>query len=136
MSVKAHDFALGDPLNAPPLPPVVEAPFDADRNQFLLEDPAQHATQTQIIVSDSGRADGSGVRYAVRLEPRERWELRVDIFPSLVDEELTPFSAERRLGQELGHQRESLAAWRMRVPQIRTSPAPSASPSPIWPRCG
>src|SRR5436190_2623399 len=121
MSVKAHDFALGDPLHAPALPSVVEAIFDPGRKQFLLEDPAERAIQTQVIVSDPGRADGTGVRFDVALEPRERWQLRVDIFPSLDDEELTPFSAERRFGQELGHQRDSLTAWRLRVPQIRTS---------------
>ena len=121
MSVKAHDFALGDPLHAKPLPPVVEASFDVERKQFLLEDPSDHSIQTQVIVSEPGRADGSGVRYAVRLEPRERWHVRVDVFASLVDEELTPNVAERRFGEELGHQRDSLAAWRLRVPQIRTS---------------
>src|SRR5207249_1935451 len=33
-TVKAHDFALGDPLNAPPLPELVEAAFDGEANQF------------------------------------------------------------------------------------------------------
>jgi glycogen debranching enzyme len=121
MSVKAHDFALGDPLHAKPLPPLVEASFDEERKQFLLEDPADGGIQTQVILSEVGQGDGSSVRYQVRLEPRERWQLRLDIFPSLVDEELTPYTVERRFGEELGHQRDSLAAWRLRVPQIRTS---------------
>src|SRR5438270_1690908 len=35
MSVKAHDFALGDPLHAKPLPPGGAASLDAERKQFL-----------------------------------------------------------------------------------------------------
>ena len=38
LSVKAHDFALGDPMQAPPLPPTVPAEYDEDENQFLLTD--------------------------------------------------------------------------------------------------
>src|SRR5438552_11030297 len=121
MSVKAHDFALGDPMHAKALPPIVEASFDEERKQFLLEDPTDERIQTQVIVSEAGRADGGGLSYTVRLEPRETWQVRLDIFPSLVDEELTPHTAERRFGEELGHVRDSLAAWRLRVPQIRTS---------------
>jgi N-terminal domain of (some) glycogen debranching enzymes len=37
-AVKDHDFALGDPLRAKPLPPPVGARFDAENNQFLLVD--------------------------------------------------------------------------------------------------
>src|SRR2546421_12611628 len=121
MSVKAHDFALGDPLHAKPLPPLVEASFDEERKQFLLEDPSDKGIHTQVILSTPGRGDGPAVRYPVRLEPRESWQVRLDVFPSLVDEELTASTAERRFGEELGHVRDSLAAWRLRVPQIRTS---------------
>src|SRR2546423_15628872 len=121
MSVRAHVFALGDPLHAKALPSLVEAPFDAERKQFLLEDPSDKAVHTQVILSTPGRGDGAAVRYPVRLEPRESWQVRLDIFPSLVDEELTASTAERRFGEELGHVRDSLAAWRLRVPQIRTS---------------
>src|SRR5919202_1140540 len=38
LSVKNHDFALGDPKHAEPLPPVVDPTFDADQNQFVLAD--------------------------------------------------------------------------------------------------
>src|SRR5262249_1850416 len=37
-SVKDHDFALGDPLRADPLPDPVPARFDETNNQFVLQD--------------------------------------------------------------------------------------------------
>src|SRR5215212_9127241 len=40
LSVKEHDFALGDPARAQPLPPGVPGRFDDEHNQFLLEEEA------------------------------------------------------------------------------------------------
>src|SRR5919197_2180672 len=37
-AVKQHDFALGDPLRAEPLPPLVPATYDGAHGQLLLED--------------------------------------------------------------------------------------------------
>src|SRR6266481_1562286 len=85
LSVKEHDFALGDPRRAGPLPKPVPIRFSEEHNEFLLEDPDDGA-QTQVIFSERGEIDGAKVRWKVELEPRERC---------------------------------SLAAWRLRVPQIR-----------------
>src|ERR671932_478894 len=120
-AVKDHDFALGDPLRAEPLPPLVGGKFNGAGNVFLLEDPQNSAVQTQVVLSEPGRASDSTVRYGVGLDPRERWELQVGVFPSLADEEFTPRLAARRFGEELGHVRDSLAAWQLRVPHIRAS---------------
>src|SRR5919108_1051170 len=120
-AVKAHDFALGDPLKADPLPPVVGGSFNGDGNIFLLRDPKDDTIRTQVVLSDGGAARDSTVSYDVRLEPRARWELQVGVFPSLEDEEFTPRLAARRFGEELGHVRDSLAAWQLRVPHIRAS---------------
>src|ERR671931_893112 len=120
-SVKDHDFALGDPLRADPLPPVVGGRFNGDGNLFLLQDPLNSAVQTQVVLSEPGRANDSTVTYDVQLEPRQRWEVQVGVFPSLRDEEFTPRLAARRFGEELGHVRDSLAAWQLRVPHIRAS---------------
>src|SRR5919204_296685 len=38
LSVKAYDFALGDPLGAPPLPGLVSARYERDHKQFVLVD--------------------------------------------------------------------------------------------------
>jgi glycogen debranching enzyme len=117
-TVKAHDFALGDPLHAPPLPDLVDAHFDETGNQFLLEDPPANA-RTQVILSRPGKADGMRVGFDIELDSRERWELRVDIVPTLNGEVVLPHAAERRFGEELAHIRESLTAWQLRVPQLR-----------------
>jgi glycogen debranching enzyme len=120
-SVKDHDFALGDPQHADPLPPEVAGRFNGEGNVFLLEDPQDRSLQTQIVLSQAGDASDSTVRYEVRLEPRERWELQVGVFPSTDDEEVPAGLAARRFGEELGHVRDSLAAWQLRVPHIRAS---------------
>src|SRR2546423_1104541 len=80
-TVKSHDFALGDPLSADPLPPLVTPRFDAEQNQFVLED-TEDSSRTQIVLSRPGTVNDSSVTYAVELEPRERWELFVDVVPS------------------------------------------------------
>src|ERR671930_690189 len=120
-AVKNHDFALGDPLRADPLPPVVGGRFDGEGNIFLLEDPEDRSLQTQIVLSEPGETRDSTVRYEVRLEPRERWEIQVGVFPSFDREEVPAPLAARRFGEELGHVRDSLAAWQLRVPHIRAS---------------
>jgi glycogen debranching enzyme len=62
LSVKAHDFALGDPLRAKPLPERVPIRFSEEHNEFLLEDPDDGA-QTQVFFSERGEIDGTKVRW-------------------------------------------------------------------------
>jgi glycogen debranching enzyme len=121
ISVKQHDFALGDPLHARPLPEPGPARWDPDDNQLVLEENGRGRARTQVILSEPGEPDGSRVRFPIRLEPRERWSLRVDVAPSLSGEQAAPTAVERRFGEEREHVRDSLAAWRLRVPQLRTS---------------
>ena len=120
MSVKEHDFALGDPVHAQPLPPLVEAVYDDENNQFVLTDPGEPA-RTQVILSQRGTRNGSGIEYEVALEPRETWDLQLDVVPSVDGGEVAPQLVERRFGDELVHVRDSLAAWQLRVPQLRSS---------------
>src|SRR5262249_1639602 len=119
-TVKSHDFALGDPLGAPPLPPLVEPRFDEENNQFLLEDPEEGA-RTQVILSRTGRIDGPRVVFEVELEPRQRWQVNVGVVPVLDGDVGKPRVAERRFGEELVHIRDSLTAWQLRVPQLKAS---------------
>ncbi len=124
ISVKEHDFALGDPDHAAPLPPAAVAPlFDEDQNQFLFQEQAgEGALRTQLILSEPGEPSGSGMVWDVTLDPRESWYVRVDVVTSLDGDELVPKrTVERRFGEERGRVRESLAAWELRVPQIRAS---------------
>ena len=60
MSVKAHDFALGDPLRAPPLPQEAPATYDEERNGFVFDDP-DSSLRTQVLLSQRGRVDGATV---------------------------------------------------------------------------
>jgi len=118
MSVKEHDFALGDPVHAKPLPPPVSPEYDAENNQFVLADP-EDAARTQVILSERGTTNGSGITYEIELAPRGSWDLQLDVVPSLDGSEVAPKLVERRFGDELVHVRDSLAAWQLRVPQLR-----------------
>ena len=120
-AVKDYDFALGDPQHAEPLPPTVECIYDEPNNQFVLEDETGVPAKTQVILSRVGEVDGCRVAYRLELEPRERWDLRLDIVPLLDNPQVVPRLAERRFGDELARVRESLAAWQLRVPQLRAT---------------
>ncbi|HET8651091.1 MAG TPA: glycogen debranching N-terminal domain-containing protein [Gaiellaceae bacterium] len=120
-AVKDYDFALGDPQHAEPLPPLVECRYDSENNQFLLADETGVPAQTQVIMSRAGEIDGCVVTYRIELEPRDRWDLRLDIVPLPDGQQVVPRVAERRFGDELARVRESLAAWQLRVPQLRAT---------------
>ena len=123
LTVKGHDAALGDPASALPLPPLAAARFDTESNQFVLQDEGGDgsAARTHVILSMRGDVDGSAMTYRIDLEPRERWQLRIDIVPSLDGDDVAPRAVERRLGEEIDRVRESLEAWHLRVPQLRAS---------------
>ena len=119
-AVKEHDFALGDPLTAKPLPAPVPAVFDEEHNQLLLDDPSGEHAGTQVAFSRPGAVDGGTVRFRVELEPRERWELTVDIVPHLDGQRQLARPASR-FGDEISRVQDSLTAWQLRVPALRAS---------------
>jgi glycogen debranching enzyme len=121
-AVKAYDFSLGDPAHAKPLPPPVAPVYEADDNQFVfaVSDNGFHGL-TQVVLSERGEADGSKVTYRIELDPRESWRLRADVIPAPDGHRTAVQFAERRFGEELARVRASLAAWRLRVPQLRGS---------------
>jgi glycogen debranching enzyme len=119
-AVKQHDFALGDPLRAEPLPPLAPVEYDGVNGQLLLEDDGDGSSaRMQIVLSPAGERDGPTVRYPIELAPRERWELRVDFVPSLDGDVAVPKTVERRFGDERDRVMDSVSAWRLRVPQLR-----------------
>ena len=78
-AVKEHDFALGDPVGAKPLPePVVPR---VEGETLVLADRAEGGARTQISFSRPGEVHAGTVRYRVELAPRERWELTADVSP-------------------------------------------------------
>ncbi len=119
-AVKDFDFALGNPERAQ-LPPLVQAFFDEEDNAFVFSAPADVEGRTQVALTERGEVESGAVRYGIRLAPRERWHLRVDVIPSLDGELILPRLAERHFGDELERVQESLAAWQLRVPQLRAS---------------
>jgi glycogen debranching enzyme len=121
-AVKAFDFALGDPNHARPLPPAVPPVYEADDNQFVFvaSENGFHGL-TQVVLSERGETEDSKVTYRIELEPRETWRLRVDVIPATDGTRTAVQMAERRFGDELARVRSSLAAWRLRVPQLRGS---------------
>jgi glycogen debranching enzyme len=116
-SVKDHDFALGDPAHARPLPTLVAPAWSEDGDALRFEDGDD---STQVLFSQPAN-DGT---WEVELEPRARWELMVDVFPD--GEEVAHEQARRRFGDERTRVRESLVAWQLRVPQIRATWDPLA----------
>jgi glycogen debranching enzyme len=121
-AVKAFDAALGNPAEAH-LPAPVEPRFDEHENEFVFDFPGREgfAGQTQVLLSEPGRVDGSTVAYPVTLEPRERWQLRVDVIAAVNGNGVPRRRAEAHFGEERNRVRESLAAWQLRVPQLRSS---------------
>ena len=120
-AVKAWDFALGDPQHAKALPPLAAPTFDAAANQFVFAASDGFPGRTQVVFSRTGEVDGSTVRFRIALEPRERWDLRMDVIPSPDGTEVHPSAAERQLGDGRARVRDSLAAWELQVPQLRTT---------------
>jgi glycogen debranching enzyme len=120
--VKDRDFVLGRPETRP-LPPSAEGVWDADHDQLVFADPdPDWVEHTQVIVSrPPATATSSSLHYTIELEPRTEWELVVDVVPTRDAEPVRPPEIEGRFGHELTHVRESLAAWELRVPQLRTS---------------
>ncbi len=121
-AVKEYDFALGDPERARPLPAAVPPVYEERDNQFVIavKEENFHGL-TQVVLSERGEASDSRVTYQVELEPRESWRLRADVIPSAEGMPIAAEIVERRFGDELARVRDSLAAWRLRVPQLRSS---------------
>ena len=121
-AVKEYDFALGDPEHARPLPAAVPPAFERDENQFVIvSEDGEFPGLTQVVLSERGEASDSTVTYRVELGPRETWRLRADVIPAPDGLRTAAQMAERRFGDELARVRASLAAWHLRVPQLRAS---------------
>ena len=118
-AVKEHDFALGHPDSASPLPELALGEFDPEGNQFVFVDGPKRLTQ--VLLSQPGEVNGSCVRYSIALQSREEWRLRADVIPSADGVRVAVGHAERRFGDELSRVRSSLSAWHLSVPHLRAS---------------
>jgi glycogen debranching enzyme len=121
-AVKEHDFALGDPEHAKPLPEPVEPSLDGSNRRLVIDDPTGEPGRTQVRFSLLGQVDGGKVRYRVLLEPRGRWELVTDVVPQADGNGAYPrASGPQHFGEERARVQDSLTAWQLRVPQLRAS---------------
>ncbi len=116
ISVKQHDFALGDPVHAAALPDAAPATYDTEQRRLSIVDPAGDLS-TRVVFSHSGRLDDEAVAFDVALEPNEQWDLRVDVLPSLDGEaEIAP---PENIDGERETAADAVAAWTLRVPRVR-----------------
>jgi glycogen debranching enzyme len=120
-AVKEHDFALGDPMRAKPLPAPAPPVFDEAHSQFVLDDPSGEPARTQIAFSQLGEVDGGTLRFRIELEPRGRWEVTADAVPNPSERRKSVRPIGQRFGEELARVQDSLTAWQLRVPQVRAS---------------
>lgn len=120
ITIKQHDFSLGDPAHAPRLPGAGLARLDASGRQLILEERAGSA-RTQVLLSRTAAARGEYLAFPVRLDRHQSWDLRVDVVPSLSGEEIERDAAERHFGEERRKIRDSLSVWHLQVPQLRAS---------------
>ncbi len=117
ISVKQHDFALGDPEHAPVLPPPAEVREGVD-GALLFSEPNGDA-RTRVVLSQPGQLADGRVVYPLELEPHETWELRLDVLPSLGGEEIETAPAVERLDDEIETIGDVVEAWMLRVPKLR-----------------
>ena len=117
LSVKAHDFAFGDPENAPALP-LERGCQPADPTTVSIDDD-EEGYRTTIRFSAEPEWSGKRACFAVTLGPHEKWELTFDLTFGLVPT-LRPLSRDRAFGSELQYVREALAAWKLQVPRMST----------------
>jgi glycogen debranching enzyme len=114
-SVKEHDFTLGDPANARPLPPPATPDWDADGSVCFVDGD----DTTRVLFSLFGQPDESRVVWPVELEARESWELVLEVVVG--SRGVSPHNGRPIFGEELAHVRDSLVAWHLRIPQVNAS---------------
>ena len=114
ISVKLHDFSLGDPELAQPLPLPAPSSHDEERRQVSIVDP-RGDLGTQLVFSRSGQLDGNTMSYSFTLDPHERWDLSVDIRPWLNEE----LETVEQLDEERETASDVASAWTLRVPRVR-----------------
>ena len=121
LSVKEHDFALGDPAHAQPLPAPVEPRYDAEREPVRPRATRRRGgATTQVILSQRGEVEGEGRPTTSSSRRASAGSSGSTSSPRSTATRSRRARAERRFGEELTRVRESLAAWQLRVPQLRS----------------
>ena len=111
--MKLHDFSLGDPALAQPLPPPAPTSYDEATRQVSIVDP-RGDIGTHLVLSRPARLEGNAMTFRFTLDPHESWDLSVDVLPWL-KAELEVFE----LDEEREKAGDVVAAWTLRVPRVR-----------------
>ncbi|MGZ4317191.1 MAG: amylo-alpha-1,6-glucosidase [Gaiellaceae bacterium] len=126
LTVKAHDLSLGRQNDPPPsLPAAVPCQWRDGAREAVLED--VDGISTRVMFSAAGSPEDNRSIYRMSLEPQQRWALRCDVFPSTKRGRAAPRQEDERFSDEVGRARDLLAAWNLRVPQLRGARRPIAS---------
>jgi glycogen debranching enzyme len=120
LSIKQHDFALGDPARAVALPPVVALTAGATPMIAHLRDPGGLLV-TDVRSSRAAHVSGSALTFTVALAPHAEWDVRLSFRPQTgrVRPGRTPRA--RHFGEQRDRIRRSLEAWNLHVPHLTAS---------------
>ncbi len=116
LTVKEHDFTLGDPGRAHPLPEPVEPVVDASGLSFASHN--GFGGTTRVVVSPGCELGGGVATYRLELDPGERWSCRFEVFPSENGIEAGPPEPDSHFGQERIRVESSLRTWNVHVPDL------------------
>ncbi|TML19807.1 MAG: amylo-alpha-1,6-glucosidase [Actinobacteria bacterium] len=120
-AVKQYDFSLGDPLHARPLPPPADSELTGD-DGLVFASSDGYPGRTQIFFSSQPvEVENGRAHFAVELEPRQEWALRMYVLPEPDGDSVSRRSAERQLAQARAHAADASAAWRLSVPKLETT---------------
>ena len=126
ISVKLHDFSLGDPELAQPLPPPAPTTYDEARSQVSIVDP-RGDLGTRLVFTKPGRLDGNAMTFSLTLESHESWDVSVDVRPWL-ERGPRDVRAARRRARDRWRRRGGMDASRPASPRRVGEPAPRVRP--------
>jgi glycogen debranching enzyme len=120
LSIKHHDFALGDPELAAALPTPVELIAGTTARAAHLRDPAG-VLSTDVRSSRDALVSGSALRFALELGPHAEWDARLTFRPHTGRARPGRTPRARHFGEQRTRIKRSLKAWNMHVPQLHAS---------------
>src|SRR6185295_6786474 len=120
LSIKHHDFALGDPGLAEALPAPVALSAGATPQMACLLDPGG-VLSTEVRSSRAALVSGSALAFALALGPHAEWDVRLTFRPVTGRARPGRTPRARHFGEQRARIQRSLSAWNLHVPQLRAS---------------
>ncbi len=120
LSIKHHDFALGDPGLAAALPPPVALSAGETAHVAYLRDPGG-VLSTEVRSSRAALVAGSALWFALELGPHAEWDVRLTFRAQSGRARPGRTPRARHFGEQRTRIQRSLGAWNIHVPQLRAS---------------